>query len=197
MKRLNFLKRASGLLSAIPGISEASPSEARSRNLEARFQISGARFGGGRFRNPRNRAQEPRSALQKIESRFRGRFQDAPARIELRGFEAGGGEASGNPVWKYTLGHKFPGRCVCKPLLSGTNIAGCFGAILQSWFMRDYLHQKLCSSRNRPLDASPQVMCQHIILLLLAVLVQSYTKSFSTRDVDLECKYTLFLPFPS
>jgi hypothetical protein len=39
--RLNFLKRASGLLSAIPGISEASPSEARSRNLEARF--------GGRF----------------------------------------------------------------------------------------------------------------------------------------------------
>jgi hypothetical protein len=47
----------------------------------------------------RNRVFWGRSALPKIESRFRGSFQDAPARIELRGFEAGGGGggASGNP----------------------------------------------------------------------------------------------------
>jgi hypothetical protein len=42
----------------------------------------------------------------KIESHFRGRFQDAPARIELQGFEAGGGgggEASGNLAFKYNF----------------------------------------------------------------------------------------------
>jgi hypothetical protein len=40
--------------------------------------------------------------FRKIESCFRGSFQDAPAQIELRGFEAGGGggggEAFGNPA---------------------------------------------------------------------------------------------------
>ena len=47
--RINFWKRASGLLSTILVIYEASPSEACSRNLEARFR-------GGRFRNGRNRS---------------------------------------------------------------------------------------------------------------------------------------------
>jgi hypothetical protein len=99
-----FLERASeGDASEITGIvlksreacfqklSRASEGASRTHPPGSSFQISGACFGGGCFRNHRNRAQEPRSVLPKIESRFRGRFQDAPARIKLRGFEAGGG----------------------------------------------------------------------------------------------------------
>jgi hypothetical protein len=68
----------------VPSESRFKNLEARFRNLETSFQISEAHFRPG--------ASEMAESVPKSpEACFSQHFLGAPARIELRGFEAGGG----------------------------------------------------------------------------------------------------------